>query len=124
MTQLAKRHDGRTVTRLEEIAQREGVSANFLVQILNDLRRAGLIESRRGKSGGYHLSRPPEEITLREMVDAVEPSLVTFSTQTGGESGLAVRQTWEQITQTFQQKLASITLRQIASSSEDPMFYI
>ena len=53
MAQLAKRHDGRTVTRLDELAQREAVSANFLVQILNDLRRAGLVESRRGKSGAH-----------------------------------------------------------------------
>ena len=55
LAQLAKHHDGRTLTRLEDLAQREAVSGNFLVQILNDLRRAGLIESRRGKAGGYLL---------------------------------------------------------------------
>ena len=65
MAQLAKRHDGRTITRLDELAQREAVSANFLVQILNDLRRAGLVESRRGKSGGYLLARKPDTIQLR-----------------------------------------------------------
>ena len=76
MAQLAKRHDGRTITRLDELAQREAVSANFLVQILNDLRRAGLVESRRGKSGGYMLARPAEEISIRAVIHASE--LETF----------------------------------------------
>lgn len=124
MAQLAKRHDGRTITRLEELAQREAVSANFLVQILNDLRRAGLIESRRGKSGGYLLSRKPEGITLREIVEAVEPSLLSFSTHTEGDSGHAVRQAWENVANKLQQNLEGIDLRQLSAGSETPMFYI
>ncbi len=52
MAQLAKQADGKTITRLDEIAQREAVSSNFLVQILNDLRRSGLVTSKRGKFGG------------------------------------------------------------------------
>ena len=65
MAQLAKHHDGRTLTQLEDVAQREEVSGNFLVQILNDLRRAGLVESRRGRAGGYLLAKSAEAITLR-----------------------------------------------------------
>lgn len=124
MAQLAKRHDGRTITRLDELAQREAVSANFLVQILNDLRRAGLVESRRGKSGGYLLSRKPEAIQLREIVEAVEPSLLAFSTHTEGESGPAVRQAWETVATRLRENLESVTLRQLSAGSEAPMFYI
>ncbi|TAE76643.1 MAG: Rrf2 family transcriptional regulator [Verrucomicrobia bacterium] len=124
MAQLAKRHDGRTITRLDELAQREAVSANFLVQILNDLRRAGLIESRRGKSGGYLLSRKPDSINLREIVDAVEPSLLSFSTHTEGESGGSVRSTWENISQELRNHLERTPLTQLAERSEAPMFYI
>ena len=51
MAQLARRHDERIITRLEELAQREDVSASFLVQILNDLRDTaaehGVIEAAR-----------------------------------------------------------------------------
>ncbi len=124
MAQLAKRHDGRTITRLDELAQREAVSANFLVQILNDLRRAGLIESRRGKSGGYLLARKPEAIHLREIVEAVEPSLLTFSTHTDGESGHAVRQAWENVAARLRENLEGIDLRQLSANPEAPMFYI
>ena len=85
MSQLAKYHDGRTLTRLEDLAQREAVSANFLVQILNDLRRAGLIESRRGKAGGYLLGRNANLITLRQVVEAVDPALLQCSVTREGD---------------------------------------
>lgn len=124
MAQLAKRHDGRTITRLDELAQREAVSANFLVQILNDLRRAGLVESRRGKSGGYLLSRAPASISLREIVDAVEPSLLAFSTHTEGESGASVRSAWEKVALDLRDHLERISLVQLADRGDDTMFYI
>jgi len=124
MAQLAKRFDGRTITRLEELAQREAVSANFLVQILNDLRRAGLVESRRGKSGGYLLARKPDGINLREIVEAVEPSLLSFSTHTEGESGISVRAAWEKVAQELKAHLERVTLLQLAERTEAPMFYI
>lgn len=124
LAQLAKHHDGRTLTRLEDLAQREAVSANFLVQILNDLRRAGLIDSRRGKTGGYLLGRPPEEITLRQMVDAVDPSLLQCTVSRDGESGAAVRGAWDHVSVSLRQCLDQITLETLASNSGGPMFYI
>lgn len=124
MAQLAKRHDGQTITRLDELAQREAVSANFLVQILNDLRRAGLVESRRGKSGGYLLARKPDTILLREIVDAVEPSLLSFSAHTEGESGAAVRAAWENVASELIEHLGRISLVQLSEKTEAPMFYI
>ena len=124
LTQLAKHHDGRTLTRLEDLAQREAVSGNFLVQILNDLRRAGLIESRRGKAGGYLLGRAPEAITLRQVVDAVDPSLLHCSVAREGESGQSVRQAWDQVSSSVQQALDQITLETLASNPGGAMFYI
>ena len=100
------------------------MSSNFLVQILNDLRRAGLVESRRGKSGGYLLGRKPDSINLREIVEAVEPSLLSFSTHTEGESGTAVRGAWEKVAQELKSHLERITLVQLAERTEAPMFYI
>ena len=55
------------------------MSANFLVQILNDLRRAGLVTSRRGQAGGYLLARAPQDVTLRQVVEAVDPALLQCS---------------------------------------------
>ncbi len=124
LAQLAKHHDGRTLTRLEALAQREEISASFLVQILNDLRRAGLIESRRGASGGYLLARRPETITLRQVVDAVDPSLLQCTVAREGESGQAVRMAWDQISTSLHASLDQITLETMASNSGDAMFYI
>ena len=124
MAQLAKYHDGRTLTRLEDLAQREAVSGNFLVQILNDLRRAGLVESRRGKAGGYLLGRAADKITLRQVVDAVDPALLQCSVTREGDSGQAVRRAWEQVSGVFLQSLDQITVESLASNPGDPMFYI
>lgn len=124
MAQLAKYHDGRTLTRLEDLAQREAVSGNFLVQILNDLRRANLIESRRGKAGGYLLARASAQITLRQVVEAVDPALLQCSVTRGGDSGQSVQRAWEQISAGLQQSLDQITLESIANCQGDPMFYI
>jgi Rrf2 family protein len=114
LAQLAKHHDGRTITRLEELAQREAVSRNFLVQILNDLRRSGLVDSRRGKSGGYLLARAPDAIT----------SLLECSVTRDGQSGQSVRQAWEQVSGALQRELDGITLDTLASQPGSSMFYI
>jgi Rrf2 family cysteine metabolism transcriptional repressor len=124
LAQLAKHHDGRTLTRLEDLAQREAVSGNFLVQIVGDLRRAGLIESSRGRSGGYLLGRGPGTITLRHVVEAVDPSLLLCTVTRDGESGLSVRHAWEQVSASLQQALDQITLETLASNQGGPMFYI
>lgn len=124
MAQLAKYHDGRTLTRLEDLAQREAVSANFLVQILNDLRRAGLIESRRGKAGGYLLGRNANLITLRQVVEAVDPALLQCSVTREGDSGQSVRRAWDQVSSGLQLALEGITVETLASAQGDPMFYI
>lgn len=122
--QLAKTYDGKTLTRLDELAQREAVSANFLVQILNDVRRAGIIDSRRGASGGYTLARSPENITLRQIVEAVEPSQLQNTTLDQGESGLAVHRAWDDVSAKVAAELDSVTLEALASPPSDPMFYI
>jgi Rrf2 family protein len=124
LAQLAKCCDGQTLLRLEDLAQREAVSGNFLVQILNDLRRGGLIDSRRGKTGGYLLARPADSVTLRQIVEAVDPSLLQCTVTPDGESGPAVRGAWTEVTQALQARLDSITLEGIISSQADPMFYI
>lgn len=124
LAQLARCHDGRTLTRLEDLAQREAVSANFLVQILNDLRRAGLIDSKRGSSGGYLLSRPADSITLRQVVEAVDPSLLQVSVAALGECGPGVKSAWERVSARLHQALEDVTLNQLAAEQSEPMFYI
>ncbi len=53
--------------RVPEIAKRQGIPLNFLIQILFNLKQLGLVRSSRGKEGGYILTRPPKEIRFNEL---------------------------------------------------------
>ena len=72
MIELANgRHDGALVTA-REIAARQQVPLRFLEQQLGALSKAGLVESFRGGGGGCRLARPPQDITVAEIADAIE----------------------------------------------------
>lgn len=58
--------------RVESLAQAEGVPVKYLEHALRDLRRAGVVESKPGPGGGYRLARPPDQITVGEVVRALE----------------------------------------------------
>jgi Rrf2 family iron-sulfur cluster assembly transcriptional regulator len=61
--------------RIREIGARQGIPARYLEQIFQRLRRAGLVTSKRGPGGGYQLASPAAQITLRDVVEAVEGRL-------------------------------------------------
>ena len=58
--------------RVKQIGARQGIPHRFLEQIFQDLRRADLVTGKRGPGGGYVLTRSPEDISLRQIVEAVE----------------------------------------------------
>ncbi len=121
---LARHYDGSTVVKLEDIAQQEDISASFLVQILNDLKRSGLVDSRRGKAGGYLLTRSPAGILLREVVQAAEPGLLANPGNSSGASGAAVSEVWHGLAKIVDERLGSITLESMASEAGEPMYFI
>lgn len=71
----------------KEIAERQRIPLRFLVQILQDLRRAGLIEARRGPRGGYTLARSPAEVSLADVLRAVRGPLGEPFAGPGATSG-------------------------------------
>lgn len=94
------------------------------MQILNDLRRAGLVASRRGQAGGYLLARAPQSMTLRQVVEAVDPALLQCAVSGAGESGHAVRLAWERISTALCHELDQVTVASLASDPSGAMFYI
>jgi Rrf2 family protein len=68
-----------SVVRIQEISTQQNIPKRFLEQILNDLKSARIVESKRGVSGGYRLSRPPENITLAEIIRHIEGALAPVS---------------------------------------------
>lgn len=97
MIQLKHSYASGEVRRVDELAERECVSPNYLVQILNDLRTAGLVDSRRGKRGGYLLARDPQEVTLADIVAASEGALLQGNGVPEGESGIATAELWRTV---------------------------
>lgn len=71
MTALAREHGGAPVSA-ERLSAADNIPVDYVSQLLVKLRRAGLIESRRGSAGGYALSQPPRAITLGAVVRAVD----------------------------------------------------
>lgn len=121
---LARHYDGSTVVKLEDIAHREDISSSFLVQILNELKRAGIVASKRGKAGGYVLARPPAAITLREIVQAIEPALLEAPEIASGESGPAVTSVWHGLAASMNKELETFSLERMTSEANAPMYHI
>ena len=66
---------GDSVVRIHSISEQQNIPKRFLEQILNDLKSAGVVESRRGMAGGYRLSKPPEHISLAQVIRHIEGPL-------------------------------------------------
>ena len=94
------------------------------MQILNDLRRGGLVESARGAAGGYLLARLPDAVTLRDIIEAVEPALLHRSVTSDGESGAAIQAAWERVSADWHHLLEQVTLEHISAEQGPPMFFI
>lgn len=86
MVELARR-DGSEPVPLAEIADHERLPLSYLEHLAARLRRAGLIDSRRGARGGYLLARPAGQITMAEVVEALEGSIAPIECITSSPDG-------------------------------------
>lgn len=124
LAQLSRSYGSRPFSRIEELAELEEIPANYLVQILNDLRNGGLIVSRRGKQGGYRLAKPPAEITLFDIVSVMEGELLGINLGPNGWSGRGVTKVWSEVVETLSEKTKSYTLESFLPEESEDMYYI
>jgi len=68
-----------TVIRIQTISEQQNIPKRFLEQILNDLKSAGVVESKRGVAGGYRLAMPPENVNLAMVIRHMEGALAPIS---------------------------------------------
>ncbi len=130
------RPGGSGISLLREIARREGISVKYLGQIVIPLRAAGLVASHRGAHGGYSLARPPEDITVKDILEAIEGSLapvpcVDPAAGAGraecGESGsgcdrvtaCVATRVWTRLHEQVVGTLSSFTLRALADEARE-----
>jgi Rrf2 family protein len=112
----------RVSAKAERIAQAQEVPPKFLENILGDLRQGGLVRSQRGAEGGYWLARPASEITLADVIRAVEgplanvrgvrPDSVTFP---GAAEPL--REVWIAVRASLRAVLEAVTLADVAAGT-------
>ena len=107
--ELSLREGARHV-QAKEIAEKQSIPLKFLEQILSQLRTAGVVKSVRGASGGYSLARAASEISLRDVVAAVEGDLRGTEPVIKDRTALAV---WQELQEEFLSRLASISFREL-----------
>ena len=113
---------GGAAVPLSDVARRQGLSVSFLEQVFGRLRRAGLVESRRGAKGGYVLARAPSAVSLAEVVAAVDETVRTTAcragtTCTGGAARCLTHGLWRELDGHIEGFLANKTLQDVAGAA-------
>lgn len=127
MMVLADKYAAREVQPARQIAVEQAIPSQFLTQILQQLRSAGLISSTRGSSGGFFLERSPERISVGDIVDAVCPLNPVRPEETHSAFSQAVNEVWQDLQAQQRTLLDRITLADLLARCRDAsgaMFYI
>lgn len=124
LAQLGYSHGNQVMPHIEDLAKAEEIPSNYLVQILNELRNGGLILSRRGKQGGYALAKPPKEISLYDIVNAVDGELLSFSAEGRGESASRTSAVWRAVANQLRQQTQQYTVEDLMNPTSEEMWYI
>ena len=109
----------------EALAEAQGLPAKFLGSILSDLRRSGLVSSQRGSDGGYRLARPADDITLADVMRALDGPLVEVrglrSEQTSYHGAAAhLQDVWVAVRAALRSVLEHITLADVVAGEFTP----
>ena len=127
--ELASRYGSGDLAQIRQIADAHGIPSRFLVQILLQLKSAGLVDSTRGAAGGYQLIKEPSEITLGEVMAVVDGCCDNVRSTLGAKTPASsvLLSAWQQACDAQQEVLHSVTfaelLDQVRGRTED-MYYI
>ena len=124
LAQLGTHYGTNKLSQIELLARVEDIPANYLVQILNELRKAGLVGSKRGKQGGYFLVDAPEKVTLLDIFKAVDGDGLETFPQQAGQSGVRVADMWRDVSERIHAVLSSACLKDFMSQDNGNMYYI
>lgn len=127
--ELAAHYGTGEPVRIRTIADEHGIPSRFLVQILLQLKGAGFVASTRGASGGYQLVKPPEEISLGEVMAVIDgqESEVNTTTSTRSPTVRVLLSAWRDVSRVEHEALYSITFGDLVSRIKrqtENMFYI
>ena len=122
--ELARHASTKQPRTVEQIAAQRHVPEKFLVHILIQLKRAGIVRSVRGARGGYHLARAPEEISLLDIVRAIDgPVLTPLPVKDARSADMAPA--WKEVALGIERILESLTVCDMLDRADkSSMYYI
>lgn len=130
MMELASQRAKKKPLRVVDMANGQGISPQFLVQVLQQLRASGLVESIRGAAGGFCLARPSSKITMADIVDAVDdaarmPRLAFTEGKATNEMGV-ITGLWQELHRKQRKVLVETTLAEMVTRvmSPDDLVYM
>ena len=120
-------HSGDAPISLVQVANRQKISLNYLEQVFGTLRKAGIVNSIKGAGGGYKLARAAEEITVREVLEALEGKFSIID-RVGGEEKDEIQEAieelvWSRIDTTVNTFLEQKTLKMLAEEYKKKLEY-
>ncbi len=117
LLELAVHWPGDTPLQIYTISERQSIPIRYLVQILIQLKRMGLVSSVRGKDGGYNLAKLPDEITLGEVMRQIGGPLLTVS-KSVAERESVFAAIWDEVDDAIAKILDKVTFEDIADRSK------
>jgi Rrf2 family protein len=123
---LARHYQQGEALRVEDLAAVQGVPANYLVQILIELKARNIVKSIRGKEGGYLLARPPAEISLGDVLRCVHGQVFDSPALSDPLAPPELRDAWRKLQATLDATADEITFQALldASGEREKMYYI
>jgi Rrf2 family protein len=123
---LARHYQTGTAIRVEDLAAGHDLPANYLVQILIELKSKQIVKSQRGKEGGYLLARPPAEITFGDILRAAHGQVFDAPALDDPHCPPELRNAWLKLKRAAETAADAITLQQLVDEGADKekMYYI
>jgi Rrf2 family protein len=112
--------------KADELASGYGIPANYLVQILIELKAHNIVKSVRGKEGGYLLGRPPAEITLADVLRCIHGQVFDSPALTEPQCPPELRRAWLKLQENLNETAQAITFQSLIEESvgKEKMYYI
>jgi len=123
---LARHYPADSVLRIADVAREHGVPQKYLPQILVELKGQGIVQSVRGKEGGYALARPPTEITLGDVLRAVHGRMFDTPALRAPRCPPELQRAWKRLDRALEAAADAITFQQLLEESveKEKMYYI
>lgn len=123
---LARHHPTGQALKVEDLAAENGTPANYLVQILIELKSRHIVKSVRGKEGGYLLARAPSEITLGDVLRCVHGRVFDPPALNDEQCPSELRAAWKKLQDTLDETADGITFQHLLeqNAEKEKMYYI